>query len=536
LKTEKPLFNLRTKITVFACGVVALALLVTNLLLTPSIVSGVENNIAENATDIARIMAKSPVIVEGLSGLRDESEIQKYAEDIRKATNVEYIVTMDMQGVRKSHPDITRIGQRFVGGDEGAVLQEGLEYVSVAEGTLGMSIRAFAPVIAADGGQVGAVAVGILLDSVQRIAAQSRHIMYVATGLGMLVGIGGALILAQNIKQTMFGLEPFAIAKLLEERSAMLQSVREGILAVDKNGKITLVNAEAERIFSLAGLDGDLMGKASSEYIPNSRLAEVLETGHVELDQEHDINGVVILTNRMPISVNGQVVGAIATFRDKTDIRHMAEQLSGIRNYAEALRAQSHEFMNKLHVILGMVHMQCYDQLAEYVNKIARERQEEVSTVVRRVKDPVFAGFLLGKMSRAREMGVELSLSAESFLPEPADQEVMHELVTVVGNLIDNAMEAVEHAPCKQVEVHFVCDDGILMVCVDDAGSGISKEQQKQIFAKGYSTKANDRGWGLFLVRRSLEKLHGRIEISSKVGKGTRFTVYMPYEIRGEEE
>jgi CitB family two-component system sensor histidine kinase MalK len=515
---------------------VALALLSANFLITRSTTIEVEANIGKNATNIARILARSPIIIEGLSGERDEKEIQHYAEEMRKATNVEFIVVMDMRGFRKSHPDVSKIGQHFVGGDEGAVLDEGREYTSVAEGTLGPSLRAFTPVKTVDGRQIGAVSVGVLLDHVDIATAKSRTMIYLATGFGLLLGILGAVALAREVKQTLFGLEPFAIARLLEERSAMLQSVREGILAVDRHCRVTLINREAERIFQLAGIQGDLIGKEVNEYVPSSRLKEVIETGCVELDQEQDINGVAILTNRIPVKVDGQIVGAIATFRDKTEIRRLAEQLIGIRNYAEALRAQAHEFMNKLQVILGMVQMECYDQIAGYVSSVARQHRTEVNFAVRRIKDPIFAGFILGKMSYARERGVELTVSPESFLPNTADPEMTHELITIAGNLIDNALEAVENRPNKKVKVQFSYQAAIVILQITDTGSGMTQEQQEQMFTKGYSTKANDRGLGLFLVRRSIDKLGGGIEVVSEIDKGTTFIVRLPYERGGEAE
>lgn len=527
-------FSLQTKITILVCSVVACALLSANFLITRSTIAEVEASIGNNAINITRMLAKSSIIIEGLNGEGDETEIQNYAEEMRKATNVEFIVVMDMQGLRKSHPNVSRIGQHFVGGDEKAVLDEGREYISVAEGTLGPSLRAFTPVISADGQQIGAVSVGILLDQVDRATAKSRTMIYWATGFGLLLGIMGAVALAREVKQTLFGMEPFAIVKLLEERNAMLQSVREGILAVDQHCRVTLINREAERLFHLAGIQGDLIGKEVNEHVPSSRLREVIETGCVELNQEQDINGVIILTNRVPIKVDGRIVGAIATFRDKTEIRRLAEELVGVRNYAEALRAQAHEFMNKLQVILGMVQMECYDQIFSYVSSVTRQQQSEVNFAVRQIKNPVFAGFILGKLSYAREKGVELSIMPDSFLPDIVDTEMTHELITIAGNLIDNALEAVENSAKKEVKVHFNYQAATLIFQIADTGSGITKEQQKQVFMKGYSTKANNRGFGLFLVQRSVDKLGGEIEISSAADIGTTFTVRLPY--RGGED
>lgn len=321
---------------------------------------------------------------------------------------------------------------------------------------------------------------------------------------------------------------------MLEERSTMLQSVREGILAIDKDSCITLVNAEALRLFNQAGISGDPVGKKVTDCIPYTRMEIVLNTGCAEFDQELNLFGITLVTNVIPLCVNGKNVGAISTFRDKTELKQMAEELTGVRLYAEALRAQAHEFMNKLHVILGMVHMEYYDQLSMYISRIAHQHQSDVGFIARHIKDPVLAGFILGKMSYAREVGAKLVLFEESFLPEPADPEMIHELVTVFGNLVDNALEAVVDSPLKRIDVNFSYEDGVIILEVSDTGPGINHELKRQIFSKGYSTKGPNRGLGLYLVKRSLEKLNGSIEIDSEEGQGTQFKVSLPYKSKDE--
>lgn len=533
MQFDKPYIGLQTKITLLVCGVVALALLVTNIFISANVASNTQKSLAEKALDVARITAHSPLVRDALAGKREQADIQSYAEEIRGVTQVEFIVVMDMQGIRKSHPDSSKLGLRFVGGDETGVL-EGKEYTSLGEGTLGLSLRAFTPVFGEDGRQVGAVSVGILLNNVQQAVEKSRSVIYWAVVFGLLIGIAGAVILARNIKKTLFGLEPRAIARLVEERSAMLLSVREGIIAVDKEARITLVNAAAGRLLEQAGVTGDPIGKNVEAFIPNTRLSDVLRTGKAELDQEQDLKGITLLTNRVPMCVGGEIIGAVATFRDKTEIHQLAEQLTGVRNYAEALRAQAHEFMNKLHVILGMVRLESYEQLAGYIKGIAHQYQEEIGSVIRRIKDPVLAGFLLGKLSHAREAGVEMVITAESFVPESSEAEVSGELVTIVGNLINNALEAVQHSTVKKIEVECLYRENKLYIKVSDTGPGFSSAQTERLFSKGFSTKAENRGLGLFLVQRSLERVNGTIEVISELGQGTCFTVSLPYLSKGD--
>lgn len=525
---KRLVLKLRNKITLLVCIVVALALFTANIVISEKVAQNSETSLAEKAADIARIISRSNVVIEGLSGQRNAAELQAFSEEIRGVTSVEFIVVLDMKGIRMSHPNTSRIGQPFVGGDEGAVLA-GKEYISQAIGTLGPSLRAFSPVFGPNGTQIGAVSVGILLDKVQQTVDQSRSGIYIAIFTGLIVGVIGAIILACNIKKTLFGLEPSAFAQLMQERVAMLQSVREGIIAVDKNSRITLVNGEGLRLLARAGIKGDPLGKEVESFIPNTRLQDVLFTGFSELDQEQDLNGLILWTNRVPVLVDGEIVGAIATFRDKTEIKYMAEQLTGVRNYAEALRSQAHEFMNKLHVILGMVQLECFDQLASYINGISRQYQAEVGFVSRCIKDPVLAGFLLGKLSRAREAGVDLNLAEDCYLPVSADSAIVHELVTIIGNLVDNALEALEGSALKRVDISITCHGEVLSLVVNDSGPGIPEEQRDDIFSKGYSTKAVNRGMGLFLVQHSLKRLNGDIAVSESISGGAKFTVKVPY-------
>lgn len=531
MKKRKRLWNLWKTITLLVCTVVIFSLLVTDILISHNVERTTEDSQAEKAKTIAHIVANDSIVIDGLTGKADTSAIQTYTNRILKNTGVQFIVVMDMNGIRKSHPNPQKIGHHFIGGDEGPALK-GKEHVSLAEGTLGISMRVFVPVFSETGEQLGAVAVGISADNVKERVKESRHIIYIGVGVGVLVGIIGAILLARHIKKSLFGLEPHRIAKILEERNTMLLSVKEGIIAVDKEANVTLINNEAKRLFKKSGLEEDFIGKDVELYMPNSRIKEVLQTGEVQLNEEQNIYGITIVTNRVPLYVKGEIVGAIATFRDKTEIRKLAEELTGIRLYAEALRAQSHEFMNKMHVVLGLTHMKQYEELQKYISGMVSEHQYEIGGVMERVKSPVFAGFLLGKLSYAREKNIKLIISEDSYMPEIDDESIIHELITIVGNLIDNALEAVTNCEKKQVELEIQYGD-TLIITVQDTGKGIPEEEIGALFTKGYSTKGDNRGYGLYLVKESIQRINGEIHMHSLVGKGTTITIEIP---KGRDE
>ncbi len=526
---KKPIVGLQTTIAIFACLVVALSLIVTDLIITKNISADTQRNATEGTMEISRTIANSPVVIDGLTGKGDERTIQNFTDKVTNImSNIQFIVVLDMNRIRKSHPNPAQIGTHYEEQDGNPAFL-GKEATSVTRGSLGVSLRAFTPVFAADGRQIGVVLSGTLLENLEEIVNHSRRGIYVGVGVGMLVGIFGALVLARKIKKSMFGLEPFAIAKIFEERSAMLQSVREGILAIDNESYITIVNEEAMKIFQQVGIVGNPIGKKVDEYVPNTHLWKVLQTGEAELDQEQDLHGIKILANRVPVIVNGEIVGAIASFRDKTEISQMAEKLTDVSNYAEALRSQTHEFMNKMHAIMGMISTKDYDRLTNYVNQISNHYQVEVGSVVSKIKDPVLAGFLLGKISLVREAGSEMLLTKESFLPVPAEPEVVHELIIIIGNLINNALEAVQGLPTRRITLDLSYESDILIIKVSDTGPGIHDEVKKRIFEKGYSNKGPGRGLGLYLIGRSLERLGGEITVFSKVGHGTLFKVVLPY-------
>ena len=530
---KKGKFSLQAIIILFVCIVVALSLGITDIIISKRITSSVEETEKEKALNVARMTSLSPSVIDALDGAPNQTEVQEFANQVKDKTNVNFVVVMNMKGIRLSHPDPSEVGKHFKGGDEGPVLN-GKEYVSISKGTLGKSMRAFTPIKNSQGKQVGAVAVGISLENVTKAVHKGRMGIFIGTLIGILIGVIGAVGLARYIKKILLGLEPFAIAKLLEERSSMLQSVREGIIAIDQEGKITLVNRAARKLFKRAGLEENPMGRNIEAYLPETRLTRIIKSGDTELDQEQNLNGVTILVNRVPVIVENEPVGAIATFRDKTEVKLLAEQLTGVRNYADALRAQAHEFMNKLHVILGLVRTEQYDTLANYVSETVNHRKTEMGFVTKKIQDPVLAGFIIGKLSFARESGASLSFDCSSTLPKPANSDITHELITIIGNLFDNAMEAIADSPNKNVDLKFDYAEDILTIEVNDTGMGMTTSLQNKILDKGFSTKGENRGFGLYLLAQAIERLEGDMIISSKPGKGTNFAVYIPYKAEGE--
>ena len=531
-------FSLQTKLTLLICTLFITPLAVENLHITQLLHTEYYTIYGKRAMDIAKFVATDPAVVEEYKNRPEEVSLQlaRYLDILSLVGDVAFITLMDMDSVRLYHPTRNRIGEKFVGGDEGRSLQ-GETYLSFAKGTLGDSQRAFVPVLDENGKQLGAVSVGILAKSIDEIITRVNFPLQRMLFVALVVGLLFALGISQGIKNILFGLEPAEMARLMEERNAMLRIVNDGIIAVDLEERVTLVNDEAQRILRKAGVTTSILGLPFGEVIPGTPMEKVLQTGHAEHNREMALNGIPVLASHMPLVVSGATVGAITTFRDVSDIRKMLEEITDINLYAEALRVQSHEFMNKLHAILGLANTGSLEDVKTYIGGILDLKNEETGVISKHILDPVLAGFLVSKLSAARERGVVLFLDFEGELPPLHKTTSVHGLITVLGNLIDNALDAVQNTPIKEITVSMGITSRFLDIAVADTGIGMDKESVPRIFSKAHSTKGTGRGIGLWLVVKTVDEMNGTITVDTAPGRGAAFEISLPMnEITGAAE
>lgn len=527
MRRRDPL-TLQTQVFLLVITVLMVAAVLIGFIVRGTVKRALIAETGERTLSIAKTVARHSVIGEHLGKANGADFIQPVAESIRIATKAEFVVAIDNDGVRYSHPVPERIGQHVVGGDEAPALR-GEEYISTALGTLGTSLRGFAPVYNQEGVQVGAVLVGFLTKDIDAQIEKVMNQVHLAIAAGIAISIFGSIIVADRIKATMFNLEPAEIAAVLEQRSAILASVREGLIAVDAAGRVTQVNQEAER---LLGAVKNSVGRPVEEVVPNTKLPRILESGVAELDQEQLINGVVVVTNRVPIIVHGAVVGAVATFRDKTEVKQLAETLTGVRQYVDALRAQTHEFRNRLHRIAGHIQLGNAETALNQIMETVETEQDRVQFVDNHIRPSGLAALLLGKLGRARELGVVLQITDDSNVERLPSNIDIDSLVVIVGNLIENALEAVREEPAdrRQVTVALVSAADGLVIKVDDSGPGIPPEQRSTVFQSGVTTKGEGRGLGLTLVANALEGLRGDVEVNVSPLGGASFELFIPWQ------
>ena len=525
LPTRKRPMKLNTLVTLMVCAIIGSVLLVVFALYSVQITRATRDDVKDTALGIARTLADSPEIQRGLMQAPQENIIQPIAQAVTKRNDLLFTVVTDMRGIRYSHPNEALLGLHFIGDDLTPAL-EGKENVSVNRGALAEALRVFTPVYDAQHEQIGVVVVGISLNKVEEQIARGRLNAVWTILFSIFMSSMAIWGLVRVLKRILFGLEPYEISALFEQRQAMLQSLREGVLAVDINGRVTMINQTAREILLLPS--GKQTENTSAPLLASLR--DVSKTGVARQDQEISCNGRLLLCNMVPVKSQDRVIGAITTFRDKTEVSQLMQRLDGMVNYVDALRAHTHEFMNKLHVILGLLNIKRYDKLEEYILQTAHHYQTDIGTIQSKVKSPVVAGFLLGKINRAKEAGVTLTLADESQIPDTASEEQVAVLITALGNLIENALDAMEGQQEGEIGLLLHYHNGWLSCEVSDDGPGIDPTQLESIFTKGFSTKGENRGVGLFLARQQIQNLGGDISVESEPGVFTQFFVHIPWD------
>jgi len=513
---------------------VKLSLLVTSLLVVlVSLIGALFSDFSESllseqvgrkALEVAQSVALNPAIRQGLQA-GDSAQVQSVAEGLRAATGAEFIVVGDRQGVRLSHPDPQKIGQQFVGGDIRAALDEERSYASQAVGTLGPSLRGIVPVKDTKGAVAGFVAVGYLISDIEAtLRIKQREILgYVAVVL--LFGVFGAVVIARGLKSAIFGLEPQEIATLFSERGAIIETIREGVVAVDAKGQLTLVNQAASGYLGQSS-SADLRGRSLGEICPCADLEQTLACGEPVFDREVELPNRTMVVNALPLSGGG----AVASFRPLDELDLLTRELSQMQEYSEIMRAQTHEYSNKLYTIAGLIQLGALQEALDLVMTEASGYQELIHVLSQAVPDPIVSGLILGKFNRARELKISLQFDHESSLRDLPPQINREALVTILGNLLDNAFEAVRDAgDSREVRLSLTDLGEEIIFEVEDSGPGIAAEVAQTLFDKGVSTRAGSgRGMGLHLVRQALQGIGGQISYGEGDLGGALFVVSIP--------
>ncbi|MBQ0784617.1 MAG: sensor histidine kinase [Amphritea sp.] len=492
-----------------------------------------DEQIGQRALDVAKTIAAMPQIADAVER-SDSDYLQPISLSLAETTRARFVVIGDKKGIRLAHPSTEKIGHSMADddGDQGTpALIFGKGYISKAEGSLGWSMRGKAPIFNHEGEEViGVISVGYGLDRVSEIIGRYQMTLITVIISSFLASAMIAVWFANHFKKAIFGLEPEQIARLFDEQRATLESVREGIIAINRAGEITTVNQTAIETLGLP-IDKSLIGRKIDEVLPDSSMLEVMETGKPQFDNEVWRGDHCIIANRLPLKQGDEITGVVSSFRRKDELDLVSQKLTRIQQYSDTLRSQSHEYANKLHTIAGLIQIGATDQALALIGQESQSHQALIKLLMKAVPDPILAGCLLGKYNRARELGLTLVIDPESEMTSLPDKLPREQLVSILGNLIDNALEATlnNHGSDGKVLLSMTDLGNDLIFEIEDQGPGIPIGQQEKIFEKGFSSKRYDgHGYGLHLVKSLLDKLSGTITIDSGSDGGSRFTVYIP--------
>ena len=536
-KNIRKYFTLSQKIVILITMVVFIALLPSALFTTQRVAQVIYDRVSINAVSINNILCNSDIIIDGLvkTDNSDDGLMASYVNEVDNSDEAGVAIYDKNFNLRVFYnpgklADFKRSSLELT---QKYSVQDKIDWRE----NYAIPNRAFGYVKDADDKIVGYVVTGYSDDVLKNSAIDSIIFLLIMTAFGLSVGILGAIYLARHVKKILFGLEPEAIAAMLQERNIILDSVREGVITIDDKGMITLVNIEAENLLKDASIvDTDvLVGKHIKDVLKNIQFDSILNEGRIITNAGVKLGDTLFIITSVPLMLNDKIIGAVFTFRKKSVVEELANQLTGFKNYSTALRAQTHEFMNKMHVIMGLIEMKAYDELKTFTKEVAYNRQSEVSYIVTRMKDITLAGFILGKISRSRELDIDFSLSDESELRNELEVPSVHDLVLIVGNIVENAFDALANFDGERIVSLSILDfDKEIVITVEDSGPGIDEEALKNIFTRGYSSKGKGHGYGLYLVKQSIDNLEGSIDVESAEGEGTTFTVRLPIKRDGE--
>ena len=445
------------------------------------------------------------------------------AESVRtvSGSSAVFLARPDGTVITSSDPD--QLGSRLPLGD--SLVLSGRAWTGPVELSGRRTLVAHVPVLDDAGRMVGIAAVGRNYPSVwERLGDALPNLL---TYLGVSVGLGaaGSLLLARRVKRQTLGLEPEEIAGLVEHREAILHDVKEGVLALDRHARITLANDSARQLLELPH---DCAGKTLDELAVPARLRDVLTADQTGPDRLVLVGERVVVCNRMPLRSRGRLIGSVTTLRDRTELSSLEKELGATRTTTDTLRAQTHEFANQLHTISGLIQLGEYDEVTRFVDGVSLSRTRLYDDVTTRIEDPAVAALLIAKASSAAERVVTLELDEGSALGR-VDETLSRDLTTVVGNLVDNAIDAVSGRPDAAVHVHLRDEAHRVTVTVRDSGPGVAADSVEDIFRQGFSTKDSDdgggRGFGLALTRLVCSRRGGGVGVRN--APGAEFTAVL---------
>jgi two-component system, CitB family, cit operon sensor histidine kinase CitA len=483
----------------------------------------------------AKIQAEEIALIPDLRKKVEEKDIKAihdFMHQIASHSDASFIVIGDNHGLHLFHSVFEdRTGKTLIGGDNDAVLH-GKSITTIRKGGLGISLRSKAPIFNDAGQVVGIVSVGYLTSYLDTITVNKVVNILIAAVLLLIALFIFSWFFTRSIKKQIFSLEPREIGLLVRQQKAMMESIYEGVIAIDDNLRIEVINQAARKLLGLSQpareLRGQLIGQVINPvafFLPKTMLAK---DTHDEICRFNDLT---VIASRVRIMLEDSLQGWVITFRDRNEIDSLSAQLSQVKRYVDNLRIMRHEQLNRMTTLSGLLHMGRYEEAIGYIQAQSEHAQELLDFISARFSSPTLCGLLLGKAARAREKGVALSFDPACRMDNAFTSLSEAELISIIGNLLDNAIEATQRAPLphQPVEVLIKLNERELIIEVADQGVGIHPAIRERIFERGITTKTHgDHGIGLYLIDSYVTQAGGCVEVADNMPRGAIFSLFIP--------
>ncbi|MFJ7734761.1 ATP-binding protein [Lysinibacillus sp. NPDC097287] len=510
----------------FISIIVLITVLSVSVIFSSMIDDITKKSLGNQAMTVAKMVAQKDVIIEAFDDPEPSLTIQPIAEEIRKSTGAGYVVIGNTDNNRYSHHETENIG-KTMGTSNRKVFEEGASVIYEGTGISGEAIKAKTPIYK-NGVIVGVSSVGFLTDEVEVRMNEYRLKLFEFSVVIIFIGIIGAIIIARRVKKLIFNLEPEEISFLFKEKEATIESIRDATIGVNKNYVITSINKRAREL-----LQGDQVERGGR--VVDSRLIKLIEsvilTKQSLINQKYLFGHQLYMVDAAPIIQREQTSGVVLTIRPTSEIEQLTKEVSQIKSISDNIRAQNHGYLNRLNTIYGLISLEQYDEAKELISDEVKERQDFVVFLTSSVKDPFIAACLLGKINRSKELKVLLEIDEESNLAQVPESFSPKLFVTVLGNVIDNAMEAASNAKGEQanVKVSFTDIGSELIFDIEDNGNGVPEKWHEKIYTEGFTTKVGENhGLGLAIAKNTIDLMNGEIYLSTSDSGGARFTIVIP--------
>ncbi|GAA3930321.1 sensor histidine kinase [Streptomyces gulbargensis] len=485
-----------------------------------------EETARRQSTATATAVAYAPSVLAAVRSADPSAVLQPYTEALRRGAGVTFVVVMAPDGTRWTHPEPAEIGRTYRGHIEAAV--RGETFSETHLGVLGPSVRTVTPVLDEHGRVVALVSAGITIDRISEQVREQVTALLGMAGAALALGGAGTYVINARLRRHTHGMNAAELSRMHDYHEAALHAVREGLVMLDGQRRIALINDGARE---LLGLDEKVVGRPAVDLGLPAPLTGALLSSEPRVDETHLTDERVLVVNTRPV-VGGERRGTVVTLRDRTELQALSGELDSERGFTEALRSQAHEAANRLHTVVSLIELGRVKEAVEFATAELELAQALTDRVVDAVGEPVLAALLLGKAAQANERGVELVLTEDSRIDDGVVPAALpaRDLVTVLGNLVDNAVEAVSGTPQARVTVTVAAraGEGELLLRVTDNGPGVRPADRDAVLGRGWSTRGPGRGLGLALVAQAVTRAHGTLTLTSPPGGGARFTARLP--------